>query len=213
MTSPDFDEHDMDDGATEVVSSQPMRSGRAPVDGAKVAKAGAGGRMASMQASGHAHRTEFILIRRQGQDVVRLSLPHGIIFKLVWQLWEAKRVQGEEDPGIAVAEVSELLTASGSPMATSSISAALRSMIKNGALKSTDQYVGWQARRTRYYPTTAGVEAFALAEVLGYGALVQVGKSSKAWKNRSNGEPSNLFQHAALLRPIPAAPISTAEIA
>jgi DNA-binding PadR family transcriptional regulator len=189
-------EHDLDDGATEVVDQRPMRRARAPADLAKVASAAPGGRMAALHAAGMRQRRDFIILRRQGQPACRISLAHEAFFKTVWSLWTERRTAGEDDPGVTTADVQERHA----EVATSSISAALRSMVRNGALRATDQQVGWRSQRTRYYPTETGVAAFALAEYLGEGSFVQVGRTTKSWRSRNEGEPGNLFQHAKLLR-------------
>lgn len=189
-------EHDLDDGAVEIVDQRPMRRAPAPVDLTKVAKAPPGGRMAALHAAGLRQRRDFIILRRQGQPALRLALAHATIFKTAWTLWTASRTAGVDDTGVTVADVQEQLPA----LATSSISAALRSMVRNGALRATDLQVGWRSQRTRYYPTETGIAAFALAEYLGEGSFVQVGRTTKSWQSRNEGEPRSLFHHARLIR-------------
>jgi DNA-binding MarR family transcriptional regulator len=185
---------DMDDGAVEVVAERPMRRALNPVETAKVAQAPAGGRGRSLIGSSNKHNAEFILMRRQGQTAVRIPLPHVAVFRALWSLWSERRVNGAADPGVTVADLQ-----AGLQMATSSVSSALRSLVKNGAVRSVDEHVGWRSRRVSYYPTDGGVEAFAIAEHLGMGSMVQVGKTISVWKDRSEGEPLNMFDHASLL--------------
>jgi len=205
-----LDPHEMDDGATEVVVGQPMRSGRPPIDLEKVANTPAGGRMAAMSAAGAAHRRDYIILRKVGFPAVKIVLAHAKVFKTLSRLWGAKRAEGVEDPGISVAEISAALTEAGEPLATSSLSAALRAMVRNNAVRSAESFVGRIGRRPRYYPLEFGHTAFALAEVIGDGSFVQVGRTVKAWQSRSETEPSNLFQHASLIRGYaePAEPVS-----
>lgn len=198
--TPEPEDYDLDDGATEVVESRPLRRGPAPIDSTKITRSPSGGGVARLLAGGDSHLREFIILRKAGKSPAKIALSHAHIFKVLWQAWEAKRVNGDEDPGVSVAEVSALLDERGAPLATSSISATLRSLIRNEVVRSIDSYVGWRGRRTRYYPTDAGVQAFAMAETLGEGSFVQVGRTAKAWRSRDEGEPSNLFQHASMLR-------------
>lgn len=190
----------MDDGATEVVELRARRRASDPIDGEKVARTPAGGRMAALTLAGDAARRDFIILRKANAPALRITLTQAPIFKVLWQLWQVKRLEGAPDAGITVAEVSDHLIAKGTPAATSSISTALRALSRNNVVRVVTEHVGWRAQRSRFYPTSAGIEVFAMAEVLGDGAFVQVGRSVKAWRGRSEGEPSNLFQHAELLR-------------
>lgn len=182
-----------DDGATEVVADRPARQGSAPLDGERIAKAPASRGTRFTEAG----RTEFLILRKQDQPPVRLALTQHHIFKALWALWQAKRTASAEDPGVTIAEVSARLEGA---VATSSINKALSSMVQNGMVRLVAQRAGFRSAANRYYPSSAGVEAFAFAEVLGNGAFVQVGKTSTAWRRRDEGEPMNLFQHASLLR-------------
>lgn len=195
-------EHDpeMDDGATEVVTRQPRRRGTAPIEAGEIARKPAGGRVMTLSASGTASRRDFIILRKVGMAPARVAIPHAAVFKALWALWQAKRTNAAPDPGVTTAEISDHLTQAGAPQATSSISAALRSLTRNNIVRTIDENVGWQARRNRYYPTSNGIEAYALAEVLGDGSFVQVGQTIKSWRHRDQGEPADLFQHAKLLR-------------
>lgn len=187
--------HDLDDdGATEVVSSQPRRRGSVVVDLETVAAKPAGGRMAAMRAIGAEHLSSFI-IRRSPTGVVKIALPHARVFHAMWSAWAAKRAQGDPDPGVSAAEI-----AAAAGCKPAQIRTAVTSLVRNGAARSVHTHVGWAGSRASYYPTTDGVEAFALAEVVGAGCFVQVGATTKAWRGRNQDEPSNLFQHAALLR-------------
>lgn len=197
---PELHDPEMDDGATEVVAASPLRKGAAPVETQKVARTRAGGRVRDLTAAGEKHRRDFITIRRAGALPVRITLPHLPVFKGLWEVWQSKRTAAEPDPGVAIAEISERLVEHGAPLATSSIASSLRSLLRSNVVRCIDGHVGWRGRRTRYYPTSAGIEAFALAEVLGEGTLVQVGRTGRSWRQRDESEPKNLFQHAALLR-------------
>jgi hypothetical protein len=189
-----------DDGAAEVVADRPQRPVLSPLDGAAIAKAPAGGRMRMMSEAGEAARRDFLLMRKAGQPPVRLVLTQVPIFKALWALWQAKRIAGADDPGVTIAEVSGALAAADRPTATSSISRALLMMTKNEVVRSVEVRAGRRFAAKVYYPCSAGIEAFAMAEVLGDGSFVQVGRTARAWRRRDDGEPRNLFQHAALIR-------------
>lgn len=191
---------DFDDGATEVVAAQPRRRGVAPIEIKTIAKKPAGGRVKSLTEAGDASRRDFIILRKVGAPAAKIAMTHAPVFKALWEVWQGKRTAAEPDPGVAIAEITEVLNRAGTPLAISSISSALRSLTRNNVVRSIDEHVGWRSRRTRYYPTSAGVEAYALAEVLGDGSFVQVGQTTKSWRYRDQGEPLSLFQHAALLR-------------
>lgn len=194
------DAFDLDDGASEVVERFPRRRSAPPAELEQIAKTPAGGGMERLHVGGQSHRRDFIILRKAGTPPVKIPLAHTMIFKLLWRIWEAKRVSGAEDCGATVAELSDALKARGDVMATSSVSSALRSLLRNEVVRSVDQFVGVNGRRTRYYPTNAGIQAIALADTLGEGSFVQVGRTTKSWRGRNETEPNNMFQHASLLR-------------
>jgi hypothetical protein len=191
---------DLDDGATEVVASRPSRPSMAPLDGAEIAKASAGGRMQKMRANADAAKRDFLILRKAGQPPMRLVLTQAPVFRTLWRLWQAKRTSGVADVGVTVSEVVAAFSEAGTPLATSSVSSALRGMVKNEVVRVVDVHAGYRFSAKLYYPSAAGVEAFAIAEVLGDGAFVQVGRTARAWRRRTDTEPMNLFQHAALIR-------------
>lgn len=190
----------LDDGAAEVVTRGPRRIAKPPKGVEEVSRAPAGGHMQRMLEAGVAHRRDYILLRKADQPATRITLPHAEVFKMLWRLWQAKRVANAEDPGVTIAEVGEALAAEGSAKATSSVSSAMRALARSGATRVITAHVGFRSQRSRYYPSQGGVEAFALAEVLGDGSMVQVGRTSRAWTERNHAEPHDLFQHARLLR-------------
>jgi DNA-binding PadR family transcriptional regulator len=188
---------DFDDGASEVVVRRPLRGHVQPLNGTQIAQAKAGGHMRMMTLAGDAARREFIILRKQGQPAIRITLTHVVAFKALWQTWSEKRVEGVDDPGTTSAELLQRIAVNGRTLALSSLGSMLRGLVRGGAVRSTETGVGWRGRRTLYYPTEAGVQAFALAEMLGDGSFVQVGRTTKSWRSRSAAEPQNLFQHAA----------------
>lgn len=199
MTDDLRDFHEMDDGATEVVDRYPRHRGVKPLDVAEAAQAPAGGKFAAMTAESVKASRDYILLRTQ-MGSARISLPHAVVFRSLLALWLGKRTENETDPGVTIAEITNHLAERGESVPNSTISAALRNLANNGAARSIETHVGWNGRRVRYYPTDAGALAFAFADVLGDGALVQVGGTQTAWRSRDAGEPMNLFQHAASIR-------------
>ncbi|AFU86628.1 hypothetical protein D869_gp286 [Caulobacter phage CcrRogue] len=170
---------------------------RAPVttkDIADVAQAPAGGRMAAMREAGDAHRRDFLLLRGP-LGVVRLSLAHVPALHALWRVWSRKRTAQTADPGASLAEIGEEMN-----LPAASVRPMVVSLLKNRLIRTRRSHHGWQGVRATYYPSAIAVQALALAEVLGPGHAVQVGRNASAWANRSLTEPGNLFQHAALLR-------------
>lgn len=189
-----------DDGATEVVHGSPRRKAMQPIVTEEIVRAPAGGRMKAMMQAGAAGRRDFIQFRKANQPAVRITLPHVGVFKAIWAVWSANRVAGAADPGVSVSDIKAHFKACGRTVTEASIHLAVRSLTKGGGLRSTDQHTGFQARRVRYYPTEHGVQAFAMAEVLGDGSFVQVGGATAAWRNRSDSEPGSVFDYATLIR-------------
>jgi hypothetical protein len=196
-------DHEDDDGAVEVVAERPMRAGVAPVTPGDIVTSPAGGRMKALSDAGDRHRREFVLLRKAGHPAVKIALPHAPVFKGLWSLWAAKRAAGSDDPGVTAPELTSWLAERG---IEATISTAIRSLSRGGAVRTVVHHVGFAATRVRYYPTDEGVQTFALAETLGLGAMVQVG-ATPAWKRRDAGEPKNLFHYASLLRGGRSAPI------
>lgn len=188
---------DPDDGAVEVVDQRPRRAAVPPAEIGDIVTTDAGGRMKALSDAGDRHRREFILIRKAGRPAVKIALPHALVFKALWSLWAAKRADGSADPGVSTAELTAWLAERGE---VPTLATALRALIRGEAVRGVHQHVGRAAVRALYYPTDAGVEAFALAETLGLGASVQVGAAPQVWKRRHAGEPKNLFHYASLLR-------------
>lgn len=193
---PAFDDID-DDGAAEVVSDRPRRRVIRPAEVSTIMNAKVGGRTSHGEP---ARLREAVVVRKAGQPAMRLTLSHLPVFRAVWSAWSARRVAGDDDPGVAMADIDAYLEKTGQAELKTSAPGAIRGLIKAGALRTTDQHVGWAARRTRYYPTEGGVQAFALAETLGRNALVQVGGTAAAWTNRASTAPLTLFEYAALLK-------------
>ena len=183
-----------DDGATEVVGQAPRRRITRPAEVEAIARSRAGGRASGSETG---RKRDAVVLRKADQPAVRLTLSHLPVFKAIWASWSARRVQGSDDPGVSVKDIQGHLAKSGQ---CGDVAGAIRSLVKGGAVRAVDQHVGYQARRTRYYPTAAGVQAFALAETLGAGASVQVGGTAAAWTNRAADAPLTLFEYAALLK-------------
>ncbi len=134
-----------------------------------------------------------MVLRRQNHEPVRLSLPHVPIFKMLWKIWLKKKLDG--DP--LATNAYELTDAM--DIAYSTVRAALESMARNGMVREHSTLMGRYRASYGYEPTQTGIELLALAEYLGDGALVQIGRKSSAWKSPSSSEPKNLFEHARLL--------------
>ena len=199
-------EHD-EDGAAEVVNLRPSRRERSTPSLEAVARSDAGGRMAQMRAKGAGHRRDF-LIHRSALESVKIVLAHEPVFAALWRVWSAKRVQADQDPGATVGEIAQAMD-----RPQHEVRSVLASLLRNHVIRSTVAYVGRRGARARYYPSEAGVQAFALAEVLGPGSFVQVGRNTTAWRARNRSEPSDLFQHARLLRGGAGAPALEPEFA
>uniref|UniRef100_A0AB74ULE9 HTH marR-type domain-containing protein n=1 Tax=Caulobacter phage BL57 TaxID=3348355 RepID=A0AB74ULE9_9VIRU len=183
------DDSDWDDGE--------LNAPRAPIttkDLNDVAQGVAGGRLAAMRAAGEEHRREFLMLRGP-LGVVRLSLAHTPVLHALWRVWSRKRLERVEDPGASLAEIGQEMG-----QEAEAVRAVIASLLKNQLVRSRRSHVGWQGNRATYYPSEIAVQALALAEVLGPGHAVQVGRNASAWANRSQTEPGTLFQHAALLR-------------
>ncbi|USN15417.1 middle transcription regulatory protein [Brevundimonas phage vB_BpoS-Kikimora] len=188
-----------EDGASAIVKDRPSRRVTTPKTPQEIAAKPAGGRMKAMSEAGTAHRTDFVILRKVGRPAARLYLPHAVFFKGLWQLWSAKRITGEPDPGVTQAEMRAWMEENVGPTAASSVTSAMRALVRSRAVRSVQQHVGFRAIRMHYYPTSEGVEILALAEVLGDGSFVQVGRTRAAWKNRAQDEPRSVFEHAQLL--------------
>lgn len=186
------EDDELDDGATEVVSGRPARDPSVKLDGALIAEMPAGGRLSAGDVSGES------MVIRTSLGSARIMLSHAPAFKALWRLWTAKRVAGADDPGASAPEIAEA-----AKLDIQVIRRSLTSLMASRLLRSAVTHVGYHATRTRYYPTELGVQAFALADVLGAGASIQIGRTQRAWQNRAKDEPGDLFSFAALLRGTP----------
>ncbi|AFO71688.1 hypothetical protein Ccr2_gp144 [Caulobacter phage Ccr2] len=170
---------------------------RAPIttkDLTAAAQSVAGGRMAAMRAAGESHRRDFLILRGP-LGVVRLSFAHVPVLQALWRVWARKRLQRIDDPGANLAEIGAEMG-----LEVSAVRPVITSLHKNRLIRTRRSHHGWQGVRATYYPSEIAVQALGLAEVLGPGHAVQVGRNASAWASRSQTEPGNLFQHAALLR-------------
>jgi hypothetical protein len=195
-----------DDGSVEVVEVNAARKRPSVDEVSVVAAAPAGGRMATMREAGNEHRQNFILIRTP-RGVAKIAFPHFGLYKVLWRLWQAKRAAGEPDPGVSV---QELVEATG--FTQQSVQNTLTSMRRNEIIRSVVQHVGWRGTRGRYYPTSVGDEALKMAEYLGAGSMVQIGRNATAWRARNQDEPQDMFKFAAFLRGSVAKANTAAEI-
>ncbi|UTU07901.1 hypothetical protein CcrC1_gp215 [Caulobacter phage C1] len=186
--------HLLDDGAHEVVDARPARARAPVVTLQEVVMEPIGGKMARMRAQGDRALREFLLIRSPA-GAAKVTIAHAPVFRALVRANLQRRTQGVEDTGVSVAELAE---ASGLP--PEKVRSVLASLVKNRAVRSKAEHLGWQGYTARYYPTDLGRELFAMAERWGEGVMVQIGSTSNAWKDRSQSEPPNLFQHADLIR-------------
>jgi hypothetical protein len=184
---------DQDDGAIEVVDRRPARSAGPVFDVKTIALQPAGGRLAS--ARSHPEERDNFITMRTPMGAAKIAFTHAATFNSLWRAWTAKRTRGEADAGVTVSEITAI---EGLPL--HEVNAALRSLTRNRVVTVITQHIGYQGTRARYYPTEIGIQAFALAEVLGAGSLIQIGRTSRAWRGRDRDEPADLFQFAALLR-------------
>lgn len=175
---------------------RPSRRVHTPAEAATIAGQPARRLLAGPTQAAIDSNREFVLMRKEGAQAIRFSLKHAEVYHTLWKLWAEKRVANAEDPGVTIGELTERL---GDAYPQTTIAAMVHGFVRNSLASVVSQFVGFGAARARYYPSEEGIQAFALAAHLGYGAMVQVGRSPSAWANRKDTEPSNLFQHAALL--------------
>lgn len=187
-------QHELNDGAKEVIEQRPARKRPKKDSPATAAKVDPGGRMKAMRDAGTRHRQEFILVRTP-RGAAKIALPHFDMLKLVWRLWLAKRVALDPDPGVSQPEIVE---ASGLPQ--NFVANVLQSLKRNEAIRSVVSHVGWRGTRAKYYPTIGGEEILRFADYLGRDSYVQVGRSMKAWRARNQDGPSDMFRYAAFLK-------------
>lgn len=183
----------LDDGATEEVASQPRRKAPTAASVTEATAMPVGGRLASMRLAKAQNKQEFTMVRAP-LGVTKVALPHLTLLADVWRLWGSKRVTGG-DPGVTVAEV-----ASATDRPVGGVRAILATLIRNGIVRSTHTSVGWAGSRARYYPTELGVQVLSIAQMLGPGTSIQVGRTASAWRSRSASEAANIFRHAQFLR-------------
>ncbi|AXQ69807.1 hypothetical protein HOU03_gp460 [Caulobacter phage CcrSC] len=188
------DAHLLDDGAHEVVTDRPARA-RVPAKSLEeVIQEPIGGRMARVQAAGDRARREFLLIRAPW-GVAKVTIAHVPVFRALIRANLIRRTKGEVDPGASISDIAAI-----AELPPEKVRSVIASLVKNQAVRSKATHLGWQGYTARYYPTDLGRELFAMAERWGEGVMVQVGSTSNAWKDRSQSEPPNLFQHADLIR-------------
>lgn len=184
---------DMDDeGAMAEAHALPRRAPRTlSLDAAASTPAG---KMAAMRAKAAPSLREFFSMRTPSGPI-KIAFTHMPILHAVWRVWAAKRAEGADNPGASSAEIAEAMG-----VHSDSIRGILASLVRNEVVTATYRHVGYRAARALYSPTHSGTQALALMSVLPMGSFVHVGKTRTAWGSRSRTEPSNLFQHAALLR-------------
>lgn len=158
-----------------------------------LARSRSGGGMARLDLTAERALREFVLIRDPG-GVIKMPLAHVALYRALVRASWSKRVAGEADPGVSVNEIAE---AGG--FDPDAIRPQIRSLVRNRVARSKTLHVGYQGTRALYYPTARGEEVLGIAEVLGHGSLVQVGRPVNAWKGRNMTEPSNIFQIAQLI--------------
>lgn len=186
--------HELDDGTPEVVDRYPQR--RTPVTAAvaDVAALRPNANLEAFRAAGDSGRREFVLIRTPA-GAAKIAFTHVPVFATIVRLWMARRAEGAADPGVSPREVSEAMGVP--PTSLQNVFVSLR---RNEMIRSKVTHVGYQGVRAKYYPTEAGAQALAIAELLGPSSLVMVGGQVNAWKGRNMSEPPNLFHFAALMR-------------
>ncbi|AXQ68735.1 hypothetical protein HOU00_gp390 [Caulobacter phage CcrPW] len=179
--------------------AQPSRRGVPLADADLIAAQPARRRLTGPTLAALESNRESVLIRKEGSPAMRFSLKHADVYQALWKLWAEKRVEGLDDPGVALSDLYARLDELGHAYPKTTVAAMVQGFVRSGLASVVSQFAGFGATRARYYPSAEGIQAFALAAHLGYGAMVQVGRSASAWASRKESEPSNLFQHAALL--------------
>lgn len=185
---------DLEDGATEEVTSQPLRKPPTTASVTEAVQCPVGGKMARMRSLVALTRQEFVMIRTP-LGPTKIALPHLILFGDLWRLWAAKRAIGEGDPGVSVGDLAEVTR-----RPVGSIRTILHTLIRSNVVRTTRTSIGWAGNRAQYYPTEFGTQVLGIAEMMGPGTSIQVGSTASAWNSRSATEPANIFRHAAFLR-------------
>lgn len=182
--------HDLEDGSTEVVDHRPARTSPPVASLEEAVESPVSGRLEAARAK--INRNDYIALRTP-LGAAQIALSHLTIFGALWRLWAGKTAL-KEDGGVTAAEVAE---AAQKP--ENSVRAVLKTLIHNRVVRTLSTHVGEAHIRTSYFPTEFGVQAYALAEMLGPGSSVTVGRTQSVWVSRSADEPSNFFKHAAFL--------------
>lgn len=193
----DDDDLELEDGATEVVTGRAPRDTGIVLDGARIAATPAGGRLAAGDVAGER------MVIRSPLGSARIMLSHSPVFKALWSLWTANRVSGAADPGVTAQEIADAARIDIQPARRS-----IASLLASKLIRSTVKHIGYRGARNTYYPTELGTQTFALADVLGPGSSVQIGRTQRAWDNRAKDEPGDLFRFAALVRGVPLSELS-----
>lgn len=180
------------DPSDETVDVSPRRAKRPVADLDAIVMAPVGGGMAHLPSSDQALR-EFVLIRDPA-GVIKLPLGHAGVYRAMVKAAWRKRLDRAPDPGVSVMEIAEI-----GGYDPDVIRPIVRSLVRNGAAAAKTIHVGFQGARALYYPSPRGEEVLGIAEVLGQGSLVQVGRPVNAWKGRNMTEPPNVFQIAQLV--------------
>lgn len=183
---------DPNDGMSEDVARSPRRSPPDALSVQEVAEQPAGGLKALRGLPEAARSQEFVTLRTPS-GAAKITLSHYPVLAALWGLSARKRAGGE-GAGVSVTEI-----ASESGLTEASCWSIVGTLLKNQLIHRITVSRGFGGRKARFFPTTLGVEIFALAEYFGYGSSIQIGKNETAWADRSNDEPENFFQWAKLL--------------
>lgn len=188
---PDQDLFDPYEGAAEDVTSQPLSRPKTALSLSEVLALPGDGKSLSSglpEAQNHEYMT-----LRGPSGVIQISLSHFPVFRALWTLWAKRRGSAEE----AWATAYEVADALGEKRER--IAHILTSLTKSGVVCQIAQSTGYRGVRAKYKPTELGVKLFALAEEFGYGVQLQIGKTVRAWRTRSQSEPIGIFERAKLL--------------
>lgn len=138
-------------------------------------------------------RKDFITIRREGRTPTKISLSYVEIFKGLWRLHLSKRLERAEPLAVSVAELVEATR-----IPEDLIRTGLKSLVASGVVRQVEEFAARSSRRLRFIPMPSGVELLAIAEYMGDGAQIIVGRKVADWVRAE--EPPNLFDFAKIVR-------------
>lgn len=137
-------------------------------------------------------RKDLVILRRQGHTPTKISMSYIEVFKGLWRLWLEKRVCRYGDLASTAAEITVYTR-----IPAETVRSGLRSLVASGVVRRLDMYAGRTTRRYKYTPLPSGIELLAIADYLGDGTQIMVGRKVADWVR--SDEPPNLFDFAKIV--------------